>query len=311
MKFSIIVPMYNVAKYIKKCLDSLLNQNFDDYEIILIDDKSTDNTLEEVGNFILNPKIKLIKKEYNSGLSDTRNLGLGLAKGEYILFIDSDDYITVNSLSTLYKKIEDMGKPDVIYMGYIVEKNGDSVKKYGYKIEKNVVYDSCEYLIHELKNRSLSIPACFAAYNNEYIQSKGLRFEKGLLHEDELWTPTVILQAKRIGVVDDAFYHYVIRQNSITQKKDKTQNGLDLITICKKLYKMTDKIEDNKLKKLMKNHISMRYMKAVSLGKLYRTEYKKSIDRFIPLKNTCKMKDKLKALIFCISMRFYSYLSNL
>lgn len=103
MKMSIIIPMYNVEKYITRCLDSILFQNYDDYEIILVDDGSTDNTLTTVNNYIHRNKkgsiIRIIKKN-NSGASDTRNYGLSEAKGDYIVFMDADDYMLNGALET-------------------------------------------------------------------------------------------------------------------------------------------------------------------------------------------------------------------
>lgn len=104
MKFSIIIPMYNVQGYIGRCLQSVLNQNFSDYELILVDDESTDGTLEEVNQLLVKypdrHNIYIITKK-NSGASDTRNAGIRIAKGEYVVFMDADDQMTIDALKTM------------------------------------------------------------------------------------------------------------------------------------------------------------------------------------------------------------------
>ena len=102
MKFSIIVPVYNVEKYLEKCLESILNQTFKDFEAIIVNDGSTDNSQEIIDKYV-NKDQKIFKsfKKENGGLSDARNFGIERAKGEYIVFLDSDDYIDENLLNTL------------------------------------------------------------------------------------------------------------------------------------------------------------------------------------------------------------------
>lgn len=307
--FSIIVPAYNVEKYLEKCICSLLDQDIQDYEIIVIDDCSTDNTRRIIDS-LDDKKIKAIFKEENTGLSDTRNKGLEIASGEYILFIDSDDYVDHNVLKPLKRKIENFDKPDIVYMGHIRECDGQSQVKYTAKCKKEKEYGRDEYLIEELSNRNLSIPACFGIYKKEFLNKNKLLFTPGFLHEDELWTPTVLLKGKKIVSIRDAFYHYVVREGSITQKKDKTKNGLDLLIICNLLYAKLNDLNNPVLVKLLKNHISMRYMHAVSMGKLYRNEYKNHIDRLFPLRNTCIFKDRTKALLFATNLKLYCILDR-
>ena len=132
----------------------------------------------------------------------------------------------------------------------------------------------------------------------------------GLLHEDELWTPTVLLMATRVGTMGLYFYHYQIRKNSITQRKDKTKNGLDIIAICKMLSISASRIKDSELRRLMNNHIAMVYMKGMCKGRLYRGEYRNNINRFFPLENSCFVKDKIKSIIFALNLKIYYYLDS-
>ena len=126
-KFSIIVPVYNVEKYIEKCLESILNQTYDNFEIIVINDGSTDNSKKILDNYKTNKKIKIINQD-NQGLSIARNNGLGAASGDYILFIDSDDYIEEELLSTLNKNINN---EDLIrFQVQTVNENKEIIEKF-------------------------------------------------------------------------------------------------------------------------------------------------------------------------------------
>ncbi len=307
MFLSIIVPAYNVDKYINRCINSLLEQNIDDYEIIIIDDCSNDETFSLIRNRVEN-NIIVLKNPKNLGLSATRNRGIMQAKGEYIMFVDSDDYLEKDCLKNI-KLFVKKRMPDVVYLKYYLEKNRKVEKKCDYISDTNVVYTGIEFLKGELAKRNLPIPACFAVYRTDFLKKNKLLFEEGLLHEDELWTPSILLKANTVGTLDLAFYHYMIRETSISQKT-KVKNGLDLIAVCNKLINLSDEIEDKELQKLMNNHIAMVYFKAMCRGKLYRKKYRKSIDRFLPIKKACFFKDKAKAVLFALNLPLYYYVDS-
>lgn len=304
--FSIIVPMYNVEKYIEKCLKSLIEQDINDYEVILVNDGSSDSSLEIAEKWANKySQIKFHTKSKNTGLSDTRNIGLKLSRGDYVIFIDSDDYVEFNCLSRLKQEIIKSKYPDVIYTGFYQEQEGKIKALYGYKSKHNTLFTSEDFLKSELKKRNLYAAACFGIYKRELILDKNLFFLSGILHEDELWTPNLLFNSKTVYTSDIIFYHYVRRENSITKSKDKTKNGLDLLKICESLETISKTITDAELKKLMDNHIAMLYMKAMTRGKLYRKRYIGLIDRSYPLKKTNTFYDKIKALIFFISPLMY------
>lgn len=304
MFLSVIVPAYNVEQYIDKCIESLINQDIDDYEIIIVNDASTDKTVDKVINW-KNDRIIFVNKEKNSGLSSTRNEGMKIAKGKYIAFVDSDDYLEFNSFSKLKKQIEDMKEIDAIYMGYYLHRYNRIEKYYDFYSEKNRKFKATSFLKYELKHRGIPVPACFAVYRREFLEKNNILFRVGILHEDELWSPTILFKADLVATTNICIYHYIIRSGSITQKKDRTQNGIDKLYICKQLFEMTKSQLDENVKKLMNNHISMLYMKAMCEGKLYRKPYSQKIDRTFPIKNVCFLKDIVKGILFAISLRIY------
>jgi len=163
----------------------------------------------------------------------------------------------------------------------------------------------------ELQKRNLPISACFAIYKRQCIIKNSLFFKTGIYHEDELWSPQILYKADSVYVSDIVFYHYVIRQGSITKAKDKTKNGLDLLDICDELLIFSKTIEDVKLRKLFQNRIAMIYMKAIYIGKLFRKEFNNRINKKFPICYAYFMKDKCKACIFYLSRHLYCILNNL
>ena len=121
MFISVIVPVYNVEKYLDKCLESLLNQHYSDMEIVVVDDKSTDGSLNIAKKYEKHTNVKVVAKEKNSGLSDTRNVGIKESCGQYIMFLDSDDYVENGCIAKIQGIIEKENAPDIIYFGYYEE----------------------------------------------------------------------------------------------------------------------------------------------------------------------------------------------
>lgn len=311
MLFSVIVPVYNVEKYLKKCVDSLLSQNFADMEVILVDDKSTDHSLQIAEAYQGHPNVKVIAKEKNSGLSDTRNVGLQAAAGQYILFLDSDDYIEDGSMAKIAETIKQANEPGIVYFGYYEEYEGTGrcFKKYGYVSEKNHLYKAEDFMLYEMQQRKLCAPVWLGVYKRELILDNNLFFQCGILHEDELWTPQAVLKAGTVYTSEYAYYHYLRRAGSITKQNDKARNGLDMLHVCRELDVLAKNIEDPVLKKYMGNHIAMLYMTGMTEGKLYRQ--RGAVDRFFPLKRACIPIDRVKAAVFAVSLRLFSALSAL
>ncbi len=298
---SIIIPVYNVYSYLEKCITSVINQVNNELEILLINDGSTDNS-DELCVKMEHKYSKYIKyySKSNSGLSDTRNVGINKSNGKYIMFLDSDDYIE-NNLTKIIQILK-TENPDILYFGYNKVFNDDKQPFYSFKSEQDKIFNKDDFIIYELSNRNLSIPACFGIYRKKIIIDNNIMFEKGILHEDERWSPIVLLNSNIIYTSSLIVYNYIQRDGSITHKKDKTKNGLDLIDTCYYLDKLTNKIEQKKIKKLMRNRIAMVYMKAVVIGNL---SDNKKIDRFFPIKRVCFIKDYLKAFLFMFSTNMY------
>ena len=242
MFISVIVPVYNVEEYLDKCLESLLNQHYSDMEIVVVDDKSTDGSLNIAKKYQKYTNVKVIAKEKNSGLSDTRNVGIKESCGQYIMFLDSDDYVENGCIAKIQGIIEKENTPDIIYFGYCeeYESTDKQLIKYGYVSAKNCSFTGEKFALEELKQRNLYAAACFGVYKRAFIVENQLYFESGILHEDELWTPQVILRANKIYTSDYVFYHYLRRMEK--------ESGLPvekILTVWRDYLSMAKKIGEN------------------------------------------------------------------
>ena len=220
MKFSIIVPVYNVNNYLKECVESILRQKYEDFEIILVDDGSTDGSsklcdkLNEIDN-----RIKVLHKK-NGGLSDARNTGLKTAIGDYVLFCDSDDIWNDEALLIKAKNcINEYKDPDIILFGgckFFEETNvliNDPIIDINY-VNTCLLVELIKYLI---ESDTYSMSACTKIINTHFLKSNSLYFTKDLLGEDLDWFINILIHAKKMKAIDSNCYFYRIRQGSITQ----------------------------------------------------------------------------------------------
>lgn len=230
MKLSIIVPIYNVAAYLRKCVESLLNQDYSDYEIILVDDGSTDESGKIADSLACEqPNIIRTIHQVNQGLSGARNTGTDAALGEYIVFVDSDDYWELNVLGDLILQIE-QSDLDVLRFKYQhVNANYEVFSPY-----KSDPYIFDNYSaepttgINFLNNRMGT--GCYAwAFVLKRELLDNCKFTPGIYFEDTDWTPRMLLKAKRVASTDRVVYNYLMREGSITHavSRSKQQKVLD------------------------------------------------------------------------------------
>ncbi|MGC4128916.1 MAG: glycosyltransferase family 2 protein [Bergeyella sp.] len=222
-KISVIVPVYNVEHYLKKCLDSLVNQTLQDIEILVVNDGSKDNSQQIIDEFQQNfpGKIRGFAKE-NGGLSDARNFGLDRAEGEFIGFVDSDDYVS----ETMFEEMYNLAKK---HDAEIVVCNLQKVDEHGTVTQKLTQIPNMPEKIELEKHFSvfsdLSYFACNKIFKKELFQEK--RFKKGIHFEDIQLIPQLLLECKTLGQTQHFHYQYLERSDSIT--KTHTEKGLDIL----------------------------------------------------------------------------------
>lgn len=217
---SIVVPCYNAAKYLAACLNSVVAQDYENWECILINDGSADETLELLSEFAAhNPKLKVFTQE-NAGLSSTRNRGIDLAKGDFVYFLDSDDVLSADTISSLVLAFDNNDIVSGITVNStFADTRINRVSNLLHPNEGDVTFknDDFEVLIRTMES-GLSPVAQNRLYRKEFLDKNNLRFRPGILHEDELWFFETMILAKNVNFVNKETYFYRIdNQESITQ----------------------------------------------------------------------------------------------
>ncbi len=211
-RFSLIVPVYKVENYIEKCLLSIKDQIFKDFECLIIDDGSPDCSIEIAKKVIGDDERFKIYHKKNGGLSDARNYGLNLVSGEYVWFIDSDDSITLDSLVKLNEEIEINGS-DIICFDMCYE----------YTNKKNTISKGANFRISNFKENleiiNIDNSANSKIYKREFLKNKF--FPKGMWYEDMAVISLWLMEAKKVSYLSDALYNYLQREGSITKSIDE------------------------------------------------------------------------------------------
>ena len=260
-KVTVIVPIYNVEKYLARCIDSLVNQTLNEIEIVLVNDGTKDSSGKIAMQYAKQYKEKIIYLEKeNGGLSDARNYGLAYAKGEYIAFLDSDDYIEKDAYEKMYEKAK-LENADYVECDFIWE--------YPNKKRKDKCYQ------YNNKKEMLAF-ARVVAWNKlikrEIIEENNIRFPKGLRYEDIEFTYKLIPHLNKICYVDQCFIHYIQRKNSIANvQNEKTAE----------IFEILDNV--------------IRYYKEKNLFEEYRNELEYNYARYLlcsSLKRICKIGNK-------------------
>ena len=210
MRFSIIIPVYNVEKYIDRCLDTVMHQTFDDYEVIVVNDETPDNSMQIVQKYVdeFPGKIQVIHQK-NTRQGGARNNGVSRAKGEYLLFVDSDDYVALNMLETLDAKLKEQPCDILGFRHITVTPEGKELYEYSDEFLKPGIYDPSE-------NKEIVMLACQpwgkAFRCSFYVESKFL-FPEKMLYEDAV-TRVLYASAASVVLCEDKLYYYVQSPNS-------------------------------------------------------------------------------------------------
>ena len=276
MKFSIIIPIYNVEKYLAECLESALFQTYSDYEVICVEDASTDDSYNVLLEYSKkNKKIIVVKNEKNEGLSYSRNKGIEIASGDYVLFLDSDDYIEKNCLQTIAENIKE-SDVEIVNYNYkiLMEPQMEIINPANLCEECQVPIDGKTWFYQSVNNGAANSMACSKAYKRDFLLENKISFYENLLHEDELFHLQTMLRAQKVIAVQDSLYIYRKRSNSITTTISKKR--LDSYMVLLSEYKQVLEQEDLEIE--MKNALRWCikvYITEANKALLYFPEYKK------------------------------------
>lgn len=314
IKLSVIIPIYNVELYIKRCAESTLNQNLskNEYEVIFVNDGTEDNSIEVLNkaiDFEKYPNFHIYNKE-NGGLSSARNFGLDKAQGDYIWFVDSDDWIETNCLAKILCKLNEI-EPDVLYI-YADEHEGDKIYKRGNFIDFGVV--SGKYFLDKFKKYNC---APFYIYKRSFLLKLGFKFRLGLLHEDNEFTPKVLYHASTVTSIEGYFYHIFRHPGSITWTPNP-KRLFDLIKIAefyKEFVKMIPECDRYLFCNVIGNNINQALFECTKYPVEVQQEVNLAISRgnfSVALKKCSITKYKIEGFLFSIfpkkSLNVYSFL---
>lgn len=287
---SFIIPIYNVELYLDECIQSILKQNLVNFEIILINDGSTDKSLEICEKYSLRKEVKIVNQK-NSGQSKARNVGIDLAQGTYIAFIDSDDYYINNKVKDI-EKILLTEKYDLIVgkIKIFYENNKKELPKTKYKSLENINNlsgeDALEYLIKT--NQFLVSPYSFIVKKDIILENKIFFNEKLRCGEDILFTPKIYLNSKKVYSYNDFFLKYRKSRPGQLTESISLEKEIQFLEILDLLNKEVETLQINvKVKKILKEYISNCYLSGLSkivLKNKYK-ERKENYKKYIHLKN--------------------------
>lgn len=281
---SVIIPVYNVERYLRECVDSVINQTYKNLDIILVDDGSTDSSGQICDEYAKrDDRITVIHKT-NSGLSDARNNGLEIAKGKYVYFLDSDDYIAENAIETLFE-IAERDNSDIVFFDAVsfADSNDFNVKQ-SYIRKNNYQsgngYDVFSALIKNDEFRS-AVPLLFL--KRDFLKNIGLCFIPDILYEDMIFTYQAFGAATAVSQCTEAFYHRRYRQNSIMTSSKNKKHFISIIAVCLNNFDFTSKInkkEDAAAKKYLSRCAFNVFNIYEKLNTCDKKEYKEELKKF-------------------------------
>ena len=231
-KVSIIIPVYNVEKFLVECLDSICGQTLQEIEIVCVNDGSTDKSLDILKRYAYDDQRIIVLSQENSGLSVARNSGIKFAHSEYIYFCDSDDKLEITALENLYNRAKKDNLEMLYFNADVFFENKELENRlYQYKTyyvrkkDYKKIYDGKDMLNSLLKNKDY-IPSAYLNFlKRDFVLNNQLLFEPGILHEDNLWSFKCALTANRVGYYPKAFFHRRIRENSIVSQKKSFEHA--------------------------------------------------------------------------------------
>lgn len=297
IKVSIIVPVYNVEKYLNKCLYSLVNQTLKDIEIIIINDGSPDNSKIIIDKYVKEyPRIIKVINQENQGLSDARNNALKIASADYIMYVDSDDYVELDFVEKMYNKAVSE-KADVVICG-------NNVVDEDYQIKERTYPNN--YSGNSLVERILLGNLC--VWNKIYKKSliENIKFRSRVWYEDLDYSFKVMTLSKKTVFLEENLYNYLIRSNSIMSSKNLDKN-LELLYTFEEIvnYCKNKNIISNyysEIEFLAVNHIYISGITRIILANATKTEKRKIISKFVEYMNnnfpTFKLNKYIKKISF-------------
>ncbi len=219
---SVIVPCYKVDKYLKQCLDSIVNQTFENIEIILVNDGSPDNSLQICQAYALKDSRIVVIDQDNSGVSVARNRGIEVARGDYILFVDPDDWLDLAAIEKLYQKAVRLNLDVLLFSSYKTNETGlsiESFRNFGFEIPSAGFFNPNEVTFEVYS--SLPVPPWSYLVLRKLIVEHSITFPVGISFEDDIFSRKLFFFSKRVGNLKESLYFYRVRPGSAMMTLDR------------------------------------------------------------------------------------------
>ena len=319
---SIVVPVYNVARYLGRCVDSLLDsEGIEKTEIILVDDGSTDNSAALADSFAAKYSFISCFHKENGGLSDARNYGLKHAKGKYVFFCDSDDMVIPEGFAKVIKTAGQCSAEVILWDGITIDEEDavtDASNSYvlvNSGLDSRVEISGTESLTRQIKDhRRYAVTAWLRACRRDFLLANDLFFEKGLVHEDELWTPKVMISSSHVLYLNENVYCYRIRDNSIMGSYSNAyeEHAKAFVYIMNTLNKYySEHINDRKRYRTIMSCWAETYLWEITRYCISRFECRRDVPRFRLLIYVKGFKNKIKTMVLCLfGFRAYGAIMN-
>ncbi len=298
IEVSIIVPAYNVEDYIEKCIDSILNQSYKNFELLIIDDGSSDNTADICKAYLKDKRIKLICQK-NSGVSNARNKGINMAKGKYIAFIDADDELAENYIEKMLKTLE-ATKSEMTCCSY--SKDIEEMKNNNE--QENYILSSAEFISQITKN---NLEECYIwnkLFIRDIIIKNNIFFEENIIiWEDMLFLLKYILKIKKISTLKSILYYYRTRENSAVNCNESIKKIECKVKVLEEIMKLS--IDNENFVKLVKrkyiNNLINLLFKSLKEKNLSKENYKKNLEKVKKVRKEIKpsLKNDIKYFYLC------------
>ena len=266
-KISVIIPVYNVEKWLNKCVDSILSQSYENFEVILVNDGSTDKSKDICDQYSKEDNRVKVFHNKNKGLSYSRNFGVKNSNGKYVMFVDSDDFISDINIIDKFINILETDKSDFIYTSYcrFNDENEDEITEI-LPIDINNSHikgkSGIEILSMLIEKNNYHHAAYLKICNREFLIKNDLFFKEGIYHEDAEWSPKLFYYAKKISIYNDSYYMRRMRENSIITTKNEINIAKkinDRLKIAFELVEYFKSIEDVDAKKIIINDFVRMY----------------------------------------------------
>ena len=304
---SVIIPVFNAGKTLGACLDSVLEQGFGSFEVIVVDDGSTDGSPALACEYARrDARVRLIRQKHG-GASSARNRGMRAARGRYILFADSDDALADGALAILWHAA-DAQKLDIVRCDLFREDAGIlRADSRGARLPRGVMTGPA-FFSAALARDAYRCHVGAGLFSRSMLLQNGVWFYEGIICEDELFTPQALLAARRVRHVPHCLYRHVMREGSVMRSTDRRTRGESLLTVAYALEGMLPRVPES-CRRAWKRNMLGKYFCGYTIARMYRPQFRGRRSSAFAFRHACCAKDRLRACVCALNGRLFCALN--